>query len=383
MTKKGQVFIMENPFYFRELPLTAPFCNRQKELKELASHAKNKANVVIFSPRRYGKTSIVKRIQEKLEKQKIIPIYVDFFGVDSVEDVSRRLTSRVYSYYQKNESIFKKLMRFLSSWRPVLRPDPESGVSLTVEPATTTRGIDLLNDSLAGLGKFMSSSKEGFHIVLDEFQEISELRESLQIEGTMRSHIQSHRNSSYFFVGSRRRILKDIFNERKRPFYRSAVNFPLSPLPIDEAVTFIVEQFKKGGKSCPVEIARRITEIVKGYPYYVQRIPYSIFEVSGKKITEKDYLKGFRKAMDEERFVYEAMLQVLSPQQIKLFSSLAEEPTDKPFSAEYMSKHGLGSVGGVQGAINKLLDLDYIEKQNNILQVVDPIFGTWIVSLKR
>jgi hypothetical protein len=374
---------LHNPFYFRELPLESPFCDRETELNELVSHAKNKANVVIFSPRRYGKTSLVKRVQENLRNHGTITVYVDFFGVDSVEDLSRRLASRIYAYCRDNESMLKKLMRILSSWRPVFRPEPEYGISLTVETATNKRGLELLNDSLSELGNFINSSKEGFHIVFDEFQEIVELRESLQIEGTMRSHIQTHRNASYFFVGSRRRILNEIFNERKRPFYRSAINFPLNPLPIDAALSFIIEQFKNGGKTCPYEIAKKIAERVKGYPYYVQRVSYSVFEVSSRKITEEDYIKGFRKVVDEERLVYEAMLQALSPQQIKLFSSLAEEPTDKPFSSGYMASHGLGSVGGVQGAIKKLLDLDYIEKQNNIFQVVDPVFGVWIKSLKR
>ncbi|MGQ9570783.1 MAG: hypothetical protein ACUVUQ_08085 [Thermodesulfovibrionales bacterium] len=103
----------------------------------------------------------------------------------------------------------------------------------------------------------MEISKKGFHVVIDEFQEVAELRESLQIEGIMRFHIQTHRNASYFFVGSRRRILSEIFNERKRPFYRSAINYPLCPLPLDESTNFIVEQFKRGGKTCPEEIAKK------------------------------------------------------------------------------------------------------------------------------
>jgi len=371
-----------NPFYFRELPLTAPFCDRQKEMEELISHAKNKANVVLFSPRRYGKTSLVKRVQNELGEPGIVTLYIDFFGVNSVEDVAARSASRLYSFCHKDNSLFKKAMRFFSSWRPVIRPDPEYGMSLTVESIAGKRGMELLEDVLLGFGKFIHEHQNGFHIVIDEFQEIAELRESLQIEGIMRSHIQTHRNASYFFVGSRRRILSEIFNERKRPFYRSAINYPLAPLPVDEAAAFIVEQFRHGGKNCPQEIAKRVAERVRGYPYYIQRVPYSIFEISGEKISEDDYTRGFIKTITEERPVYEAMLQVLAPQQIKLLSSLAEEPTDKPYSAGYMAKYNLGSIGGVQGAIKKLIDLDYIEKVNGVLQVVDPLFSIWLRHLK-
>ncbi len=247
---------------------------------------------------------------------------------------------------------------------------------------TRSRGIDLLNDTLSGLGSFMADSGQGMHIVLDEFQEIGELRESLQVEGVMRSHVQTHERASYFFVGSRRRMLKDIFNERKRPFYQSAVNFPLGPLPQEESVAFIVAQFGKGGKRCSEEIARKIAVRVEGYPYYIQRVPYTIFELAGKTVTEENLVEGFRRVIDEERPVFEAMLQPLAPQQIKLLSALSEEPTNKPFSAPYMASHGLGSVGGVQGAIRRLIDLDYVEKADGTLRVVDPVFSLWVRALK-
>ena len=174
---------MQNPFYFRVLPVTAPFCNREKELDQLISHAQNKANVVLFSPRRYGKTSLVQRVQEGLKRKGLATVYIDLFGIDSLEDMGARMASRLYSYCHKDESLFKKAMVFLSSWRPVIRPDPEYGVSLTVEPSMGRKGIELLNSTLDGFGKFIQEEKKGVHIVFDEFQEIAELRESLQTEG--------------------------------------------------------------------------------------------------------------------------------------------------------------------------------------------------------
>jgi hypothetical protein len=373
---------VKNPFYFRELPVTAPFCNRKNEINELLSHAKNRVNVVLFSPRRYGKTSLVKRIQDRLKSKGIATVYIDFYGVDSIEDMTARLASRVYTFSHDSDPLFKKMMRFLSSWRPVLRPDIEYGATLTVEPTTKKIGIELLDETLSGLGQFIESYKKGVFIIFDEFQEIVELRESLQIEGIMRSHIQSHSKASYFFVGSRRRILSDIFNDRKRPFYRSSINYPLTPLPYDEAVQFIIDQFKNGGKECPTDMAKRIVEVVKGYPYYIQRIPYSIYEISSKKIKNDDYGNGFRKAVEEEKPVFEALLQSLSLQQIKLLSALAEQPTASPYSAEYMSRYSLGSIGGVQGAVKKLIALDYIENRDGTFYIVDPVFGIWLRHLK-
>ena len=104
------------------------------------------------------------------------------------------------------------------------------------ETTAAKNGIELLDETFGLFGAFMNDHGSGFHIVFDEFQEISELRESRQIEGILRSHIQTHENASYFFVGSRRRLLLEIFNEQKRPFYKSAINYALGPLPKDEAI---------------------------------------------------------------------------------------------------------------------------------------------------
>jgi hypothetical protein len=375
---------MQNPFTLKEIPVSAPFCDRDQELQTLYSHALNKANVVLFSPRRYGKTSLVKRLQSKLAENGVVTVYVDLYGISSIESVAERLVTKLYAYCHKDESLFKKAMHFIASWRPVLKPDTESGLALTVEPITNRNGTELLDDTLTELGNFSAAHEVDFHIVLDEFQEITELREANRIEGIMRSHIQAHNKASYFFVGSRRRILLDIFNNHKRAFYKSAINFELKPLPEMEAVNFMVDRFKDGGKECSTEIAKLIYDKVSGYPYYIQRIPYTIYETAAaEKITREDYIRGFSQTIEEEKPFYEAMLNALSIQQMSLLYALAEESMDKPFSMAYMSKHKLKSVGGVQGALKRLLALDYIEKrENGKYYVVDPVFATWATGIR-
>ena len=100
-------------------------------------------------------------------------------------------------------------------------------------------------------------------------------------------------------------------------------------------------------------------------------------------MTENDLIQGVQKSLEEEGTLFEAMLQGLSLQQIRLISALACEFTEKPFSLKYMGRHGLGSIGGVQGAMKRLLELDYIEKKDGTLRVVDPVFGIWLRHLKK
>lgn len=367
-----------NPFYFRELPLQAPFCNRTREISELTSHAQNRANVVLYSPRRYGKTSLVKRIQHNLSAT--CAIYVDFFGVDSIEDVAARIAAKTYGYCHKDKSLMQKAIEYLSSWHPVVKPDPMTTLSVTVEPVAHKPGMTVLNETLEGLGRFISSAPDLVHIVFDEFQEIVELKESLSIEATMRSHIQTHSNASYFFVGSRRRLLVDIFNDRKRPFYRSAVNYPLDPLPLNEAAEFIRGRFRP--KDCPLEAAEYIVNLVGGYPYYVQRIPYALYEIAEESVTPDMIPIAVQRVLEEERLVFESMVRVLAPGQIKLLHAINEEATAKPFAAAYMSRFNLGAAGTVQGALKKLIELDYIEYKSDVYQLVDNVFGLWLKRLR-
>ena len=369
---------MKNPFFFKELPIDAPFCNRKQELKELASHASNFANVAIFSPRRYGKTSLVKRVQSGLAGKGYFTSYISFSGTSSIDFLASEVAAGLYKVSHQNEKLLKKVMRFLSPWRPVFKPDPETGMNVTVEPVGTLRGLALLKETLQGLGEFIKDHPVGCQIVLDEFQELTELPESLAVEGVLRTHIQTHAKASYFFVGSRRRVLQDMVNQRKRPFYQSTINYPFEPLPVEEAILFIIERFRAAKVACPEAIARKIVEKVKGYPYYIQRIPYSIFEICGRTVSEGDYIAGLRQAIQEESTMFETLLRTIAPQQIALLRAIAKEPTDKPFASSYLVDHRLGSIGGVQSSIKRLESLDYIESDNKAYLVVDPVFAIWL-----
>ena len=198
-------------------------------------------NVVIYSPRRYGKTSLVKRVQLNLAKEGMLILYADFFGVRSVDDVAGRIAKSVYTFIRNNESLMKKALRIISTFRPVFKPTENGNFTITIESTTPNlHGVELLDKTLNDLGDFMEHIKpDKAHIVFDEFQEITELKSS-QLEATLRSHIQFHQ-SSYFFVGSRRHVLLSMFNEKSRPFYQSAQLFELKRLPHGELVDYLMD----------------------------------------------------------------------------------------------------------------------------------------------
>jgi hypothetical protein len=370
---------MTNPFTLRVITPDAPFCDRAEALQELGRHVFNLANVVVFSPRRYGKTSLVKRVQAQIEKEGILTFYTDLFMATSITEVAERIAKNVYATLHKCESLLQKGARFLktfTAFRPVLKPSPKDGFTLSVEPfSATVSGKELLDKVLEDLGEFIRKESQKVHFVLDEFQEITELKES-GIEGLFRKHIQ-HQRASYFFVGSRRRVLLDIFNQRSRPFYQSAIMYPVQPLPHGELIDFLKVRFEQEGKQCGRSVAEDISHRTLQYPYYAQALAYHVFDIAAKKVTTEDVDIGFDRLLSSERYAYEAIVQGLTGTQTSLLRALAAEPDSKILSSDFTARHKL-SVGGVQSAQKKLVELDLIEKNEDVWRVVDPIFAVWL-----
>lgn len=373
---------LKNPFSFKELRLDAPFCNRHQEVKELVSYAQGQANVILYSPRRYGKTSLVRRVQSELRSKGFLILFSDFFGITSVDEIAMRTTKALYEVCRSKKTLFEKSIQIFKSIRPVLKPDEAGNLSLTVElAAQKPSGMDLLEETLSSLLKFSKTIDYKLHFAFDEFQEIVELKDSIQIEGIMRANIQRH-PFSYFFIGSRRRILLEMFNSRKRPFFQSAINYELKELPLEELTDFISNLFNQAGKKCPNSMAEMIAEKVAQHPYYTQKFSFFVFEISGNIVRQEDLGKAYEVLIESEKPVFEAILQGLTPRQIALLSAIAIEPSSSIFSLEYMKKHQLSSMGGTQGAQKRLNLLDLIEKDNDgVWKVVDPVFRHWLIHL--
>ncbi len=370
---------MSNPFYLQEIPVDAPFCNRTSELKDLESYARAKVQVVLFSPRRYGKTSLVKRVQKRLDDSGAITIFANFFGVASVEDVAYRLAKAVFVVTHGKEPLWKKALRSMRSFRPVLRPEMQGGFSLSVEPSSAARsGTALLEETMESIGEFIATAKGLVNLAFDEFQEIVVLREALEIEGIMRTHIQQQR-ASYFFIGSRRRVLLGIFNERQRPFFQSAINYPLKTLPAEELEAFIVEQFAREKRKCSRESARKLVFLTGCHPYYSMKLAFFVYELS-QAATEEVIPLAMERMISSENPVFEAIIQGLSPHQRLVLQALAKEPTEKLFASKFIRTHRLGSVGGVQHSAKQMEDLDLIERdeQTGSWRLVDPVFSVWL-----
>ncbi|MBI5896258.1 MAG: AAA family ATPase [Desulfobacterales bacterium] len=369
---------MQNPFSLKVITDPNGFCNRTSEIQKLISYAQSNTNAVIYSQRRFGKTSLVKQVQQRLEKADFVTIYIDLFGLSSADTIASRITKGVYKALYEQKALWQKALATIKSHRPVIRPD-ETGFSITAEVAGSKLfGADLLDQTLYELGEFLAEEKRKTNIVLDEFQEITEIKDP-NVEGIMRAHIQQHQ-ASYYFVGSRRRVLLEMFSQKRRPFFQSAINFELNKLPHGEFAAFIAKRFEDAEKKCTPDAAAAIAATVGDHPYYGQKLAFFCYERADKKLTQTDVQEAYADLLQAERPVFEAIVQGLAPRQIALLKAVAMEPTKSILSMDYIRKHALKSIGGIQAAAKRLNQLDLLGKENDVWTVVDQVFARWLTQ---
>jgi len=145
--------------------------------------------------------------------------------------------------------------------------------------------------------------------------------------------------SHIFFIGSRRHILMDMFNNKKRPFYKSAINYALSALSTADTEKYLADLFRENRKNCSADAVSRIHALVEGYPYYIQKLSYFVFEASKGNVTETSLHDGLKQMLLEETPLFEIMLQTLHPRQIALLCAVAKETTKTPFATDYLTRH--------------------------------------------
>ena len=218
-------------------------------------------------------------------------------------------------------------------------------------------------------------------IVMDEFQEVEAILPDCGFERVMRSVIQNHRNVSYVFLGSRYHLLRRMFTNHGRPFYKSALTILLDKPPVEQSVEFVITRFESAGASISPEAARRLVGKISNIPYYIQQLGFETFRLvsdSGRsKAGESDVDEAYARLAGFNRDQYEQAMIAFSSAQKKLLIALSREETDE-FDAGYRSRHALGVSSTVNSAKKKLIEDGHIERIDGIFRLSDPFFAEYL-----
>jgi AAA+ ATPase superfamily predicted ATPase len=374
---------MANPFRFGQVVSGELFCDRKSEIKQITQDLSGGQSIVLFSPRRYGKTSLLKAVSKELKFKRILYGHVDFFACNSTEKVIQAVSSAaakaIINDLKSIEKFIKKTAQLFTRTRFAIRFEPNGTGSFTVLPELSPQAtsIDNLSDALVGLNSYLRKSKKRAVVVLDEFQQI--LRVNSNLEAEFRTIIQQQDRIAFAFLGSRMHLLQDIFINEKRPFYHSAKLIELGPIAQEELTKFIKTRFKKIGVSISEELALRIANKVEGHPDYAQRLCSHIFDsLESNTVSEELVETGVLRMLVSLTPSLSGIFEELPIRESQVMTLLAEHGPIATFSSKMLYKYDMG-MPSLHKALSSLIRKDLISKgQDKKYFIIDNFLAEWI-----
>lgn len=376
---------MTNPFKFGTAVSGEAFYDRTSSFRKLyAKLAGGASNVVMYAPRRYGKTSLVKKVLAKFAEESVPTVYFNLNKIETIEKFCEQYTAAVCSLVGKGRETADLLVTYLSHLHPTLSLGGEALVSVRFDYGEKMSSASL--SSVLDFAEKIATEKLRRPIIVafDEFQDIGRLSPDLPLEGIFRGCIQEHQGVRYLFFGSKTHLLKRMFGERSRPFYKSAATMKLDKPPVDESEDFVRRRFAARSIGIDASVAARIVRESENVPYYLQQLSALTFDAvqarEGDWVEDSDVTVAVDELLEENGDYYAERLATLSPMQRLLVSALAREP-QKEFTAAYRRRHSLGASSTVHASLKVILDGGLVESDENGYFLGDPFFARYLRTM--
>lgn len=357
-----------NPFKFGTVVDEPFFIDREDELLKVDSLIRSENHLILISPRRYGKTSLIKKA---VKESGFRYIFLDMQLVMSSEDLAAQLLKRIYRI-----STFNKLKGFIKSFRII--------PSVTINPATGETDVSFrheqremvpIEDVLMLIDK-LGNEKDKIVVVLDEFQEIFRINKGL--DRVLRSLMQDHKHVNYIFLGSSESMIREIFENKKSPFYHFAYLMTLNVIPEKEFSRFIIDRF--GGKTKYGElISTAILSETGSHPYYTQQLAFTVWEILNRSGYTPDITqKATDEIMQNHDNDFERLWNGFNRTDMKVLIGLAGSDL-APLSDEFSRNFNPGAKSTVFSTLQRLMQRGIVIKRDSSYIIDDPFFRKWIV----
>jgi len=373
---------MPNPFKYGVIVTGEDFADREKELKLLVKELTSGQNILLYSPRRYGKSSLMMMVLEILQKKGIMTALIDLYGCISLSDLIDKLVEEtVVPAYDTMDKIVNFLKSALSGFRPEITVNPDGSMKISYRKEVTSAGEKyILPEVLDAPEKLAKAKNTPLIVVFDEFQEITNFN-GTQLENLMRTHFQHHKHVTYVFMGSKRHIMEQMFGDANRPFYRFAKPFPLGKIPIEEFGNFILEKFKQTGIAIDPSIVDSLLAFTDGHPYFTQQLCHELWNISSERgvVQKNDIEKAIAAILRIHDDLFVRIWDPLTVPQKKLLVGMSvEDGVSAVYSMSFIEKYELISPSHVARAIDQLLKDGTVEKVNDAYTLTDIFFKEWI-----
>lgn len=369
-----------NPFvYGRPVRNEEDLADRASEKRQLISDANSGQPVILYAPRRYGKTSLARVVSELLLSHHLVPtIHVDFWGITSISDAVEVL-GRAYaaaSVRHRTGRFFADLLRSIGFQVEF------AGTAVSVsyeargredqERAALMRLLDVPQQMAV-----RSPSQKRLLMVLDEFGEVFNVPG--EPDALMRTAFQASPNVSFIFMGSKRSLVDALFVERRRPFYNFGRRMDLSRLPFEELGDFVEGKFTSSGKRATTEAVDLLLSLTDGHPHRSQQLAYHAFDLASEEADEETVLSAKEVALDEAADEFRVLLDRMSPAARAVYLAVCTDPTTEMTSKAYLQRHGIRSTGSLRSAVRTLTDTGDLEQARGKKPVpTDPLLAAWV-----
>ncbi len=371
-----------NPFIVTGKIEPEYFCDRVTESARLVKSITNGNNLVIISPRRMGKTGLIRFCYDKPEISKeYYTFFIDILHTSSLREFTYLLGREIYeTLLPRSRKMANLFIQTIKSISGKFGFDPISGTpTFNVELGD----IDRPEYTLEEIFRYLANADKPCIVAIDEFQQIAKYPEK-NIEALLRTHIQKLRNSNFIFAGSERHMMQEMFTSAARPFYHSADMLELKAIVPEIYIPFIVGHFEKRNRHIATENIEKVYHLFKGHTYYIQKTFNEAFADTpeGEECTLETIQAAIDNMIAANDTIFREILSNIPEKQKELLYAIAKDgEAERITSSEFIKRHSLTSASSVQSASKKLLDKDIITEINKAFSVTDKLFAMWINQL--
>jgi hypothetical protein len=371
-----------NPFRFGALARDEAFTDRDREIDELLSDARNGQDVVIFAPRRFGKTSLVDRVAQRLVRERVLVGQIDLMRAPTKEKLAEKLAASVYDDIAgpltRAKDFGARIFRGLRI-TPTMIVDPDTGaLTFAFGAGHRAEDVDATLERLFELvAQVAAERNRSALLILDEFQEIIEL--DPRLPQLLRSVLQEQPEVAHFYLGSKRHMMERIFNDANEPFWRSAKQLELGAIAPEPFAAFIADRFAATNRRADPAVVDDVLRITGGHPYATQELCYFLWEETPtRRVAANDRLDAALERVLRSEHTHFSLLWDRAASNQKLVLQALTREAGHPFSDDYRRRHALRSVSSTQKAVEALARDELVGRDRGRVWIAEPFLAEWI-----
>jgi uncharacterized protein len=375
-----------NPFTFGALALDRAFTNRDAEIRELVSDMENGQDVLVYAPRRYGKSSLVLRAAQRAMRKGILVGYCDLMRTPTKERFAAALAKTIYSDLETAAGqAIERATRLFRGLRitPTMEVDPvDASLRFVFHAGRRRADIDDTIEALLALpAQIAAERKRRAVLVFDEFQEILTL--DRRFPNLMRAVFQEQPEVGHVYLGSKRHVLERIFEDENEPFWRSAKRLEIGLIAPAAFARYLRERFEETERGIDDDALNRLLGATAGHPYGTQELAYFLWELvpTGHFARLADLETALEQVLRSEHNHFAKLWDDAPYAQRLLMLALADEPTRSLYAADYAERHDLPTKPALQRAIGALVTKEITARdESGVYRIVEPFFADWLLS---